>query len=91
MTGPDHLGSMHCVKRATCIHLQQPDVIRRTVSGGPGAGRQRRTVWDKLAGDWKSAALATGHTEISLAALDDSLTAILQGRITGRTLVYLDA
>lgn len=50
----------------------------------------RREVWDRLAGDLRPAGLDDHIThEITLDQLDTALTAILDGRLTGRTVVRL--
>lgn len=51
----------------------------------------RREVWERLAGDLRPAGLDDHIThEITLDELDTALTAILDGQITGRTVVRLD-
>ena len=49
----------------------------------------RRTVWEKLAGEWKPANLETTASECTLQTLDEQIQQILTGRVRGRTLVNL--
>lgn len=49
----------------------------------------RRNVWQRLATDLKPSHLASIGHDVSLAELDDVLTAILQGKATGRSVVAL--
>ena len=49
----------------------------------------RKTVWDKLANEWKSEKLAENFVEVSLEELDEKIAQILQGQIKGRVLVAL--
>lgn len=51
--------------------------------------KTRRAVWDRLAADWKIAHLKRISTEIELPALDQRITAILEGRQTGRCVVRM--
>ena len=47
----------------------------------------RREIWERLAGEWKPPRLERLVRTITFAGLDEAIGAILEGRITGRTLV----
>lgn len=49
----------------------------------------RLAVWEKLAREWKPAALEATATECTLQSLEDHIQAILTGKARGRTLVNL--
>ena len=49
----------------------------------------RLAVWKKLAGPWKPQHLEQTVEEVTLAGLEPKITAILDGKIRGRTLVNL--
>jgi acrylyl-CoA reductase (NADPH) len=49
----------------------------------------RRTVWGKLAGEWKPADLETAATECTLQNLEEPIRKILNGELRGRTVVNL--
>jgi acrylyl-CoA reductase (NADPH) len=49
----------------------------------------RKSVWEKLANDWKFDMLEGIHNEISLEELDDKINKILKGQLKGRTVVNL--
>ena len=49
----------------------------------------RLQVWEKLAGEWKPAALAELVTEVTLAGLEEKIQAILHGQMRGRVVVKL--
>ncbi|UHG93967.1 YhdH/YhfP family quinone oxidoreductase [Spirosoma oryzicola] len=51
---------------------------------------QRAAVWERLANDWKPAALELMTHEIGLAALPEAIQTILKGQMQGRTLVRID-
>jgi len=50
----------------------------------------RSKVWEKLSTDWKFDMLESSYDEISLDQLNDKIERILNGKLTGRTLVNLD-
>jgi putative YhdH/YhfP family quinone oxidoreductase len=52
---------------------------------------RRRTVWDRLAGDWKPANLEDTAVECGLDGLEERIGAILKGELRGRTVVNLEA
>jgi acrylyl-CoA reductase (NADPH) len=52
--------------------------------------KYRKTVWDKLASAWRPKGLLSVHQEIGLAELQEKVDLIMQGKLTGRTLVNLD-
>jgi putative YhdH/YhfP family quinone oxidoreductase len=49
----------------------------------------RQTVWEKLSGEWKPAALEASATECTLQSLEEPIQKILKGAARGRTLVNL--
>lgn len=49
----------------------------------------RVRLWDKLAGEWKLDTLDALTTECALDELSDKIDAILEGKVSGRTLVNL--
>jgi len=49
----------------------------------------RQQVWQKLAGDWKPAALETASEECTLKELEPHIQAILEGKHRGRTVINL--
>ncbi|WP_022668708.1 YhdH/YhfP family quinone oxidoreductase [Desulfospira joergensenii] len=49
----------------------------------------RQTVWERLASDWKFPMLEKIYDEIDLNDLDNKIGLILNGKLTGRTLVNL--
>ena len=51
----------------------------------------RKIIWQKLAGEWKINLLNKITTECSLEDLNEKIDFILDGKITGRILVNLDA
>jgi putative YhdH/YhfP family quinone oxidoreductase len=51
----------------------------------------RVAVWNKIAGQWRLSGLERFVTEISLPELDRHIELILQGRISGRIILNLDA
>jgi len=51
---------------------------------------RRQLVWDKLAGPWKPAQLATMSREVGLDGLQVEIDRMLQGQSRGRVLVNLD-
>ena len=51
--------------------------------------RLRLAVWEKLAGEWKPAALEAVASECTLQSLDDPIQKMLTGGARGRTLVNL--
>ena len=50
---------------------------------------KRQEVWDKLAGPWKLQNLDETVTEIGLDGVEEKIMDLLQGKVTGRTLVNL--
>jgi acrylyl-CoA reductase (NADPH) len=48
---------------------------------------RRRAIWDRIAGDLRPTSLEQIGNDIGLDGLDDALTGILSGAITGRTVV----
>ncbi len=50
---------------------------------------RRRAVWERLGADLRPSGLADMVTEIGLGALDETLTRILKGELTGRHVVSL--
>ncbi len=50
----------------------------------------RKKAWDKLSRDWKFDGLQQISREITLTGLSDRIETILQGGLTGRTVVRLD-
>ncbi len=51
----------------------------------------REVVWNKLAKEWKPDNLMGVYTEISFADLRDKIDLMLDGKLTGRTLLNLEA
>ena len=51
----------------------------------------RKTIWRKLAGEWKIDLLNEITTECNLGQLDEKINLILNGKITGRILVSIDS
>jgi len=51
----------------------------------------RNKIWSKLADDWKPDTLEYSSTECTLSELGEKIELILQGKITGRTVVNLDS
>jgi acrylyl-CoA reductase (NADPH) len=51
----------------------------------------RKVIWQKLAGEWKIDLLNEITTECNLEQLDEKIDLILDGKITGRTLVNVNA
>jgi acrylyl-CoA reductase (NADPH) len=51
----------------------------------------RKVIWQKLAGEWKIDLLNEITTECTLEQLNEKIDLILDGKITGRILVNLDA
>lgn len=49
----------------------------------------RRKVWEKLAREWKPLQLAAMVTEVTLAGLEETIQAMLQGKIRGRVVAKL--
>ncbi|TJY40862.1 oxidoreductase [Cohnella pontilimi] len=47
----------------------------------------RRTVWERLAAEWKPGVLESMYSEISLDRIPETVTALLQGQSRGRFLV----
>ncbi len=52
---------------------------------------KRNKIWDKLASDWKPDSLEYCSTECTLSELGQKIELILQGKLTGRTVVNLDS
>lgn len=50
----------------------------------------REQVWDKLSGDWRPGKLADTCTEITLRDLNEKIDLMLNGRLTGRTVVNME-
>lgn len=50
----------------------------------------KRTLWEKLAGDWKIEALISAANSCKLEELNNRIDAILKGQLMGRTLVELN-
>ncbi|MBW2186090.1 MAG: oxidoreductase, partial [Deltaproteobacteria bacterium] len=46
-------------------------------------------TWARLASDWKLNNLEETVTEVSLDGLEDKISAILKGKLSGRTLVKI--
>lgn len=49
----------------------------------------RKTVWEKLAKDWKSEKLMDNYLEIGLEELDEKIALILKGQLKGRVIVKI--
>jgi acrylyl-CoA reductase (NADPH) len=52
--------------------------------------KYRKIVWAKLASEWRPKGLLNVHQEIGLADLQEKVDLIMQGKLTGRTLINLD-
>ena len=51
----------------------------------------RLRLWDKLTSEWKLDCLDDLTEEVNLEAVNEKIDAILEGQISGRTLVNLQA
>jgi len=87
-------GLITCCGNAASIQLPIsvfPFILRGVTLAGVDSQhapmQQRREIWRKLAGEWKLDLSGLPVQEVALDGLDERITAMLEGRHSGRTLV----